>query len=262
MGSFVDSAQLHHRPRKIRRTGRHTSPSQVEKVAATATKAAPAVAIAGALVATTAPQAHAAEKTPAKATVAAEQVHTVAAITHSQPAARSYTVRSGDTLSSIARHFYGNSASWTTIYRANKSKISNPNTIYVGQVLRIPGSASTSAASYSPKHAKTSTTLTSSVSKLSGTLSCSGLEALWKAAGGSAAEAFVAAEIAMAESGGNQYAHSPTNDYGYWQINGSHGSMATYNAMGNARAAIAISDNGRDWNPWTTYTSGAYRGKC
>jgi LysM repeat protein len=258
----VDSADLHHRPRKIRRTGRHTTPSQVEKVAATATKAAPAVAIAGALVAI-APQAQAAEKSPAKATVAVEQAHTVAAITHSQPAARTYTVRSGDTLSLIASHVYGKAADWPTIYRANKSKISNPNSIYVGEELTIPGSGSASATSYSPKHAKTSTTLTSSVSKLSGTLSCSGLESLWKSAGGSSSKAFMAAEIAMAESGGDQYAHSPTNDYGYWQINGSHGaSMATYNAMGNARAAIEISDNGRDWGPWTTYTSGAYRGKC
>jgi LysM repeat protein len=268
MGSFVDSAQLHHRPRKIRRTGRHTTPSQVEKVAATATKAAPAVAIAGALVATAAPQAHAAEKTPAKATVAVEQVHTVAAITHSQSSARSYTVRSGDTLSLIATKFYGSAGAWTTIYNANKSRIANPNTIFVGQVLTIPASASSSATSYTPKHAKaassakSSTTLTSSVSKLSGTLSCSGLEALWKAAGGSSSEAFMAAEIAMAESGGNQYAHSPTNDYGYWQINGVHGAMATYNAIGNAKAAISISDNGRDWGAWTTYTSGAYRGKC
>jgi LysM repeat protein len=258
----VDSALSHQRPRKIRRTGRHTTPSQVEKVAATATKAAPAVAIAGALVATAAPQAHAAEKSPVQATVAAEQVHTVAAVTKAQASARSYTVRSGDTLSLIAKRFYGKAADWTTIYNANKSKISNPNTIFVGQVLSIPGRTSSSATSYSAKHAKTSTTLTSSVSKLSGTLSCSGLESLWKAAGGSSSKAFVAAEIAMAESGGNQYAHSPTNDYGYWQINGVHGSMATYNAIGNAKAAIAISDNGRDWSPWTTYTSGAYRGKC
>jgi hypothetical protein len=162
----------------------------------------------------------------------------------------------------IAKRFYGKAADWTTIYNANKSKISNPNTIFVGQVLTIPGSTSSSATSYSPKHAKTSTTLTSSVTKLSGTLSCSGLESLWKAAGGSSSEAFMAAEIAMAESGGNQYAHSPTNDYGYWQINGVHGAMATYNAIGNAKAAIAISDNGRDWGAWTTYTSGAYRGKC
>jgi hypothetical protein len=73
--------------------------------------------------------------------------------------------------------------------------------------------------------------LTSSAKKLSGNLSCSGLEALWVAAGGAKSHAFVAAEIAMAESGGRQYAHSPTNDFGYWQINGVHGAMATYNPI-------------------------------
>ena len=87
--------------------------------------------------------------------------------------------------------------------------------------------------------------LTSSAKKLSGNLGCSGLEALWVAAGGAQVAAFVAAEIAMAESGGRQYAHSPTNDFGYWQINGVHGAMATYNPIGNAKAAIAISSNGR-----------------
>ena len=114
-----------------------------------------------------------------------------------------------------------------------------------------------------PKHAKTSATLTSSATKLSGTLSCSGLEALWKAAGGSHAAAFTAAEIAMAESGGSQYALSPTDDYGYWQINASHGpAEATFNPMGNARAAIAISSDGTNWDAWTTYVDGAYAGRC
>jgi hypothetical protein len=65
------------------------------------------------------------------------------------------------------------------------------------------------------------------------------------------------------DSGGRQYAHSPTNDYGYWQINGGHGpAMTTYNPMGNAKAAIAISSNGTNWRPWTTYVTGAYRGRC
>lgn len=97
---------------------------------------------------------------------------------------------------------------------------------------------------------------------LSGTLSCSGLEALWDSAGGNPDAAFMAAEIAEAESGGDQYAVSPTDDFGYWQINGSHGALATLNAYGNARAAIIISNNGTDWSPWTTYTSGAYEGRC
>ena len=82
-----------------------------------------------------------------------------------------------------------------------------------------------------------------------GTLSCRGLEALWESAGGSSAAAFTAAEIAMAESGGRQYATNlndgnGTTDRGYWQINSVHGSLSTYDAYANARAAVLISNNG------------------
>jgi LysM repeat protein len=262
----VDSSHLHRRPHKIRRTGRHTTPSQVEKVAGTAVKAAPAVAIAGALVAL--PQsAHASVRTPATATAVteqAQQAQTTAVRHAAQSVTSTYTVRSGDTLSSIARHFYGTTSKWNWIFQANRSKLSNPNVVMVGQKLTIPNHAPV-ATSYSAKHAKKppATVLTAKAGKLSGHLSCSGLEALWEVAGGSKAEAFIAAEIAMAESGGQQFAHSPTNDFGYFQINGGHGpAMATYDPIGNAKAAIAISDNGRNWRPWTTYTSGAYRGRC
>src|SRR5580704_5892965 len=54
MRSLVSSVPSHRRKRKIRRTGQHTTPSQVEKVAQTAGKAAPAVVVVGTL-ATTAP---------------------------------------------------------------------------------------------------------------------------------------------------------------------------------------------------------------
>ena len=219
------------------------------------------MAIAGALVAL--PQsAHAEVKTPASATTVTEQAHTTALV---KQAARTYRVRSGDTLSEIAARFYHNPARWTWIYAANRSKIHNPNSIYVGEKLTIPYHAPTGTAAYTPRHAKKpqSTVLTSSAKKLSGNLSCSGLEALWKAAGGAPGSAFIAAEIAKAESGGRQYAHSPTNDYGYWQINGVHGPrMATYNPIGNAKAAIAISSNGHNWRAWTTYVTGAYHGRC
>ena len=99
-----------------------------------------------------------------------------------------------------------------------------------------------------------------------GTLSCHGLEVLWESAGGSSAEAFTAAEIAMAESSGRQYASldntNGTTDRGYWQINSVHGSLSTYDARANARAAVLISNNGRDWTPWVTWNTGAYAGKC
>lgn len=49
-----------------------------------------------------------------------------------------YTVKSGDTLSNIAKKIYGNGSLYTKIYDANKDKVSNPNLIYAGQVLVIP----------------------------------------------------------------------------------------------------------------------------
>jgi LysM repeat protein len=296
---------------KIRRRGRHTSPSQVEKVAAQAGKAAPAVAIAGALVAvpaaqqalaaTSAPGAAAAASTGARQTAHEAATANLTAAHVAGQASRPYTVQSGDTLSAIAARFYHNPGEWQAIYRANAGKIPNPNVIYVGERISIPVNPSAPVTTaYHPKHAKPATTVTETkaskaakpsgssaesathrvggratahpapkppahktTSVPSGNLSCSGLERLWDAAGGNPAHAFIAAEIAMAESGGRQYAHSPTNDFGYWQINGIHGSsMATYDPLGNARAAISISGDGTHWSPWTTYTSGAYQGRC
>jgi len=54
------------------------------------------------------------------------------------PAEQTYTVVSGDTLSKIAKKFYGNANTWDTIFQANKDKIKNPDLIRPGQVLRIP----------------------------------------------------------------------------------------------------------------------------
>ena len=98
-----------------------------------------------------------------------------------------------------------------------------------------------------------------------GTLSCTGLEKLWEAAGGSPGAAFMAAEIATAESSGQQYStdhdSNGSTDEGYWQINTVNGD-ATYDPMGNARAAVQISHNGTNWRPWVTFQKGTYQGKC
>ena len=295
----MNSSHSHRRPRnprKVRRTGRHTKPSQVQNVAGTACKAAPAVAIAGTLFA--APAAHAATMRPARpaaaagqayaaavkaparaaapepaatsaraaaaasAAAAARPVYTDALVIHHEPARR-YTVRPGDTLSSIALRFYGSRSRWPAIFQANKAVIKNPDAIFPGEVLTIPdtpgrqaaASTATPAAPAAPVALTTST-------QLSGTLSCNGLEELWEEAGGSHAEAFMAAEIAMAESSGRQFATGPFGERGYWQINPNHGALSTYDPLGNAKAAIVISDNGANWHPWTTFLTGAYKGRC
>ena len=51
----------------------------------------------------------------------------------SQPGGRYYTVRTGDTLYSIARKF-----GWTAAYLAQVNTIPNPDEIYAGRVLWIP----------------------------------------------------------------------------------------------------------------------------
>jgi LysM repeat protein len=53
-----------------------------------------------------------------------------------------YTVRAGDTLAKIAGREYGNSYCWTGIYEANRGEIRNPDMIYTGQRLEIPGGCS------------------------------------------------------------------------------------------------------------------------
>lgn len=56
----------------------------------------------------------------------------------SKDAKRTYTVKKGDSLYKIAKKFYGNGNKYTKIYNANKSQISNPNLIRIGQKLIIP----------------------------------------------------------------------------------------------------------------------------
>ncbi|WP_107058565.1 transglycosylase family protein [Streptomyces rimosus] len=53
-------------------------------------------------------------------------------------AARTYTIRSGDTLSSIAQDQLGDASKWQALYRDNRATIGpNPSLIYPGQKLRL-----------------------------------------------------------------------------------------------------------------------------
>jgi nucleoid-associated protein YgaU len=56
-------------------------------------------------------------------------------------APQTYTVNKGDTLSKIAKEFYGSANRWHEIYDANRDQISNPDLIQPGQVLKIPTGA-------------------------------------------------------------------------------------------------------------------------
>jgi len=51
---------------------------------------------------------------------------------------QTYTVKSGDSLSKIAKHIYGDANKWHVIYEANRDKIKNPDLIHPGQEFTIP----------------------------------------------------------------------------------------------------------------------------
>lgn len=106
------------------------------------------------------------------------------------------------------------------------------------------------------------------------------LKALWNTVGGDPGRADLAASVAFAESGGCQYAlagpvdirpvkeclwtkTSRENSCGYWQINlyahKQYSAPFIFDMYENARAAVAISGDGKDFGAWSTYTDGAYK---
>lgn len=106
------------------------------------------------------------------------------------------------------------------------------------------------------------------------------LVTLWEVEGGNPLAADTAAAVAQAESGGettkiNNTAYPrrpgyhkpapgalPEYSVGLWQINmvahPGYTQTQLLTAVGNADAAIAISGDGANWGPWTTFTNGDY----
>lgn len=163
---------------------------------------------------------------------------------------RSYHVKSGDTLSGIAQLYCGDAAKYHSL--ATSNGIADPNLIYVGQhlvldcasgaLIRAPRRG-TPGQSYHPRAV--------SYSGNGGTLSYSGLESLWEAAGGPSWAASSAAAVAECESGGNQYAHNPSGASGYWQILGEVVPGNVYDPMVNAQNAVAkFRASGDSWAQW------------
>jgi len=51
---------------------------------------------------------------------------------------RTYTVKPGDSLSKIAKEYYGSANDYMKIFEANRDKLKDPNVIQPGQELKIP----------------------------------------------------------------------------------------------------------------------------
>lgn len=59
-------------------------------------------------------------------------------VTHPEPESVFHEVKSGDSLSKIAKAVYGDPMKYNAIFEANKPMLTHPDKIYPGQILRIP----------------------------------------------------------------------------------------------------------------------------
>ncbi len=65
-------------------------------------------------------------------------VENLMSVTHPEPQAQFHDVVRGDTLSAIAKKFYGDANKYPVIFEANKPMLTHPDKIYPVQKLRIP----------------------------------------------------------------------------------------------------------------------------
>jgi hypothetical protein len=108
--------------------------------------------------------------------------------------------------------------------------------------------------------------VTAAAQPISSDIGCARLERLWDRAGGPVSQRFMAAEVAMAESGGHpgevDMDSNGTEDRGLWQINSIHDSSSNlFIPIDNAREAVYLY-NTEGWGIWVTVQRGLEVGQC
>ncbi len=129
-----------------------------------------------------------------------------------------YTVRSGDTLSTIAKHFYGETKAWPVLYWANKAQVHWADAIKPGQVLKVPAKPATIPA------APGATSPAPAVSSVAPAIETAAPAAVSYSGSGS----FQSCVIAR-ESGGNSQVMNSSGHYGLYQF-----SESTWEAYGGS----------------------------
>ena len=147
----------------------------------------------------------------AKAAIAATiSLHPAAAHqAHQAPA--HYTVKAGDTLSSIARHEYGSARAWPALWWVNRHKVHNPQMIRVGQRLAL--------SSWHPRKAwldRAALAATPAPAPASAAAPVAGSTGSWSAPAPSGGVDWSA--IAACESGGNWGTNTGNGFYGGLQF--------------------------------------------
>jgi LysM repeat protein len=186
-----------------------------------------------------------------------------------------YTVRPGDSLSSIAGRVYHNATAWPVLYWGNSGQIKWANLIKAGQVLRVPAEPARipappgqlgppappvpAAPAYTPRHAAAAAA--PAPAQPASTAPAPSVPATTTSAGGGGwpGGAFGACVVAR-ESGGNPNIWNSTGHWGLYQFSAS--TWAAYGgdpaAFGNASVAVqeqvfmnALAQGGQsNWAPY------------
>jgi nucleoid-associated protein YgaU len=150
--------------------------------------------------------------------------------------AKKYTVKEGDSLSTIAEHFYSESAAWPVIYYANRGQIKWANQISSGQQLTIPAKPAKIPAAPSQLGPAAPAPVHTAVESAPVTSEAAPAEAApthtQAAATYSGGSGFQACVIAR-ESGGNSQVMNGSGHYGLYQF-----SEGTWEAYGGSAASF------------------------
>jgi LysM repeat protein len=144
-----------------------------------------------------------------------------------------YTVKSGDTLSAIAKRFYQNPDFWPTLYWVNHSQIRYANEIQVGQVLSVPvkpAEIPSRPSVLGPTPAPAPSTANTSAAADDETSAPAYTERVAPAPSAAGDESFRSCVIAR-ESGGNSQVMNSSGHYGLYQF-----SASTWGAYGGSSA--------------------------
>jgi LysM repeat protein len=163
----------------------------------------------------------------------------------------SYTVKSGDTLGSIARsHGLG---SWQRLYEANAGEIKNPDLIFPGQNLVLSGGGSTATHQVQRSTATTHHSTTSSSSSHRSSQPSTAPAQSNVAAGGTVWD-----RLAQCESGGNWSINTGNGFYGglqftqsSWHAAGGSGSPQNASRADQIRVAERLQQM-QGWGAWPT----------
>jgi hypothetical protein len=163
-------------------------------------------------------------------------------------------VRPGDTLSRIAARELGSPSRWPEIYALNRGRINDPNLIYVGQLLDLPGGGvATAAQQTSTQPSPPRQEAPPPPQRQSGGGVVAQFDAGWFAGGGSAAMLAKAHSVVTCESTWNVRAVSPNGRYrglGQWDSSWySFGGGDIWSAWQQGHN-MAVRVNQEGWRAW------------